>query len=304
MFFSVIIPCYNVGASMTGLLASIAGQMDADCELVLVNDGSTDDTGQHIEAFIAGWSGPCRIVYKATPNAGAAKARALGLTLASGEFIYFCDSDDVFGEQFVATLRRYHAEYPAMELMYFSADVAVEEGGALRRLCAKTAYREVRQYANGDELLTLQLRERMYSAAVWTYVASRALITRSGAAFTPRAAHEDHLFTLKLILGAAQIVTVPDLLYIQKVRQGSLTNSRKTPSYILDRISAYREADQLLRSRNAGARKLYAQWTFEGVVSLLRENKPLLPRIVLSPLGGTYIAGNALKIAAMLRRRA
>nr|WP_315401242.1 glycosyltransferase family A protein [uncultured Duganella sp.] len=303
MFFSVIIPCYNVGPAIDALLAAVTAQLDADCELVLVNDGSADDTGARIEAFLAAWRGPARIVYRATPNAGAARARALGLELASGRFIYFCDSDDVFAERFVATVRRAARDHPGMELMYFSADMVLEEGGRTRRLRAKTAYTEERRHTDGDALLALQLRERMYTAAVWTYVASRALIARSGAAFTPRAAHEDHLFTLRLLLGAALIVTVPDLLYQQRVRQGSLTNSRKTPGYVLERIAAFREADALLRARGAGARRAYAQWTFEGVMDLLRANRPLLPRIVLSPLGGRYLAANAPRLVAMLRRR-
>ncbi|NGZ88047.1 glycosyltransferase family 2 protein [Duganella aceris] len=289
MLLSVIVPCYNVGVDIQRLLRSITTQLASDCELVLVDDGSTDDTAAQIDAFVAGYTGAGHIVARTTPNAGAAKARAHGLTLASGEFIYFCDSDDIFQPDFVATFRRSLAEHPGMDLLYFSSDVVVADGDGLRRVAPKVAYRERHVFRQGGELLAHNLAQGMYTAAVWTFVARRALIERSNAVFTPRKAHEDHLYTLRAIMGARLIVAVPDLLYRQKIRIGSLTQSKKNSAYLVDRITAYQEADAFLRECGFPQRAAYDRWSLRGMLSIIKENRALLPAVLLRPAGASMV---------------
>lgn len=294
MLLSVVVPCYNVGPQIRGLLQSITGQMAGDCELVLVNDGSTDQTAQHIEDFLAGYTGAARVVAKTTPNAGAARAREYGLTLAQGDFVYFCDSDDLFEPHFIATFRRNLADYPDMDVFFFSSDVAVEENGVLRKVAAKLSYDRAYVFTQGSELLAHNLAHRMYTAAVWTFVAKRALIRDGGAAFTPRKAHEDHLYTLRVIMNAMRIVCVPDVLYRQKIRAGSLTQSKKDLGYLEDRISAYLEADRYLKRQSFGGRGLYGRWSLGGMLAILKENRALLLPLLLRPAGVVMI-GLALR---------
>ena len=304
MFFSIIVPCYNVGPAIDALLRTIADQLDDDCELVLVNDGSVDDTSARIRAFIGADPRGGRIVLEETPNAGAAKARALGLSLARGRFVFFCDSDDLIGAHFIATVRRELAAQPDMELMFFTSQMVTERGGALVPLAPKVRYGAPRHYTDGAAALAHHLRQGMYTAAVWTFVARRDLIARSGAAFTDRGAHEDHLFTLKVILAARLIVAVPDLLYRQKVREGSLTNSRKGPGYVIDRITAHREAAAVLRGAPAPLRRLYDQWAFHSILWLLRENRRLVAPVLCSRHGLPYFAGNPVNLLRFAARAA
>lgn len=303
MFFSVIVPCYNVGPAMTDLLRDITQQMDDDCELVLVNDGSTDDTSARIRAFIAGSARGGQIVLKETPNAGAARARSTGLGLARGEFVFFCDSDDLIGGDFIAQVRKQAGLHPQMDLLYFSSTMVSDSGGRLLPVGSKVGYAEARSFARGGELLRHHLSRGMYTAAVWTFVARRSLILDSGAAFTDRVAHEDHLFTLKVIMGARLIVAIPDVLYRQKVRPGSLTNSRKNARYVIERITAYREADRFLRGKTA-PRALYGRWSFHSVVYLLRDNRALLPQVLCSGDGARFFAAHAVDVLELLARAA
>jgi teichuronic acid biosynthesis glycosyltransferase TuaG len=90
--FSVIIPVYNVGAYIEQTLASVFAQTYADFEVIVVDDGSTDDTAQRVKSFSHYES--LRYVYQA--NAGPAAARNTGLDLAQGELIAFLDSDDLW----------------------------------------------------------------------------------------------------------------------------------------------------------------------------------------------------------------
>lgn len=303
VFFSVIVPCYNVGAGMINLLRDITQQMDDECELVLVNDGSTDDTSARIRAFIGGSPRRSQIIFTETANAGAARARSTGLSLARGEFVFFCDSDDLIGSDLVHQVREQARLHPRMDLMYFSSTMVTDGDELLTPVACKVTYEEARAFEHGGDLLSHHLNRGMYTAAVWTFVARKTLIVDSGAVFTDRAAHEDHLFTLKVIMGARFIVAVPDVLYRQKVRPGSLTNSRKNSAYVIERIAAYREADQFL-SRVAAPRKSYGEWSFHSVMHLLNENRALVPKVVCSVAGACFFAIHIVDLVEWLTRSA
>ena len=86
---SIIIPCYN-GASFVGeAIESALGQTYRSVEVIVVNDGSTDDSLGVIESF------GDRIRYATGPNRGGGAARNRGLAMAGGDFIQFLDADDV-----------------------------------------------------------------------------------------------------------------------------------------------------------------------------------------------------------------
>ncbi len=294
MILSVIVPCFNVGSAIKNLMLEISDQMDADCELILINDGSTDDTARHIKEYLKKFTGTCSIEYRETKNNGAAQARQLGLGLAKGNFVYFCDSDDFFHEDFVSCFKKYYCSYPSMEMMFFSSEQAILRDTKLVRMSAKIEYDKVHTFAHGSELLSFNLLHGMFTAAVWTYIFRRELAARSGASFTPRSAHEDHMFTLSLTLSASLVVAIPELLYTQKIRSGSLTNSKKSPSYIIDRIEAFNEANSYLKKKNYINRKAYVKWSFLSIFDILKSNRELIFQVIFSKVGFSYFLSNGM----------
>jgi glycosyltransferase involved in cell wall biosynthesis len=86
---SVIIPCYNYGRFLAEAVASAASQTFGDIEIIIVDDGSTDNTPQVIDSL----DDP-RIRARRVPNGGVSAARNAGLDMARGEFIAFLDADD------------------------------------------------------------------------------------------------------------------------------------------------------------------------------------------------------------------
>ena len=301
---SIVVPCYNVGPAMLPLLQRVSAQMAADCELVLIDDGSSDGTANTVRAFQADYHGPGHIALTVTPNAGAAKARELGLSLARGRFVYFCDSDDIMRPTFVEVFRRALAQYPALDLLFFSSEIAVVEPGGMRRLGRKVEYDHQQVFDHGSALLEYNLRQHMHTAAVWTFVARRDLLQAAGASFTRRGAHEDHLFTLSTMLHARCVVALPDLLYTQTLRAGSLTNSAKNAQYITERISAFNEADALLRTSAPALRALYDAESFHAIAAMMAENRRLLPAVLADPVGLRYFVARAPRILARVSRRA
>lgn len=104
---SVIVPVYNVAAQIAEAVASLRAQSLADFEVLIVDDGSTDGSGDVAAAAAAG---DPRFTIIRQPNAGLSGARNRGLDTARGDYVAFLDGDDYFDPRFLevmlATLER------------------------------------------------------------------------------------------------------------------------------------------------------------------------------------------------------
>ena len=90
---SIIVPTYNRAGWLEETLCSVVNQTFKDFELIVVDDGSIDNTSQVMESF------PDAKYFTMKENSGVSKARNLGLDYAKGEFICFLDSDDLWDEK-------------------------------------------------------------------------------------------------------------------------------------------------------------------------------------------------------------
>lgn len=102
--FSVIIPVYNAENTIERCLNSLVVQKRNDVEIIVVNDGSTDKSGEVISDFIYNHKNESQIVYIEQSNSGVSKARNLALGIAKGEYIIFVDSDDYVSEEYFKVL--------------------------------------------------------------------------------------------------------------------------------------------------------------------------------------------------------
>lgn len=99
---SIIVPVYNVEKYIVNCLKSIVNQDYADFELLLVNDGSTDDTEKVIKNYLADKKINWEIINK--ENGGQSSAKNLGFYKSKGEYVVFMDSDDVVTNDFLSSL--------------------------------------------------------------------------------------------------------------------------------------------------------------------------------------------------------
>lgn len=118
---SVVIPCYNRAAVLERSVRSVLAQSYAELELIVVDDGSTDQTRQVVEKI----EDP-RLRYVYQKNAGACAARNHGAALAKGEYIAFHDSDDVWHpdklEKQMQVMEEKHPDIVVCKMRRFNAD--------------------------------------------------------------------------------------------------------------------------------------------------------------------------------------
>jgi glycosyltransferase involved in cell wall biosynthesis len=109
---SVIVPTYNCGRWLAESLDGIFAQTERDFEVIVVDDGSTDDTPRVLDAYAG------RITVVEGAHGGLSSARNLGLARASGEWIAFHDADDVAVPDRLAWSRAFLREHAAFDAVF------------------------------------------------------------------------------------------------------------------------------------------------------------------------------------------
>lgn len=94
MKISIIIPTYNYGHYIIHALDSIYAQRDSDIEIIIIDDGSTDDTSHIVKKYSASTQSSIHLQYIQQQNQGPACARNRGAELATGDYLLFLDADD------------------------------------------------------------------------------------------------------------------------------------------------------------------------------------------------------------------
>jgi glycosyltransferase involved in cell wall biosynthesis len=99
---SIIVPFYNVEDFIENTLISIEGQIFRDFEVILINDGSTDNSHKVVEKYLSKCS--FRSLLLSQENSGVSAARNRGLLNAAGEYIVFVDADDILSPRYVGQM--------------------------------------------------------------------------------------------------------------------------------------------------------------------------------------------------------
>jgi glycosyltransferase involved in cell wall biosynthesis len=109
--FSIVVPVYNAAATIEATVASVLAQTESSFEILLIDDGSSDDS---LKIAMALSKKDHRIRVISTRNSGASATRNLGMELSKGKFIAFLDADDIWAPAKLETHYRLHCEQPEL----------------------------------------------------------------------------------------------------------------------------------------------------------------------------------------------
>jgi len=121
-FFSIIIPLYNKEKFVEKTLKSVLNQTFTDFEIIMVNDGSTDES----ESIIFGFKDE-RVNYFSKRNEGVSTARNFGIEKAVADYICFLDADDFWYPTFLETLHTYIQKLPEEKVFGLAYEIETEE---------------------------------------------------------------------------------------------------------------------------------------------------------------------------------
>lgn len=253
--YSVIIPAYNAEATIERCLDSLLNKLPASAELLVVNDGSKDRTGQICKGYAEKYPA---IRYFEKENGGVSSARNLGLDHAVGEYILFADSDDYvepgYWETIDSLLNRHHPD-----LLQFGF-----------RDCGETTRdRNTGDYAvKGEaavaEKIDAAVRSYMFSA-LYARAYKRSIIQDNRLRFEQDLAiGEDQVFIFSYAMHIDQLVSTSVTLY-NVVLENTESLTRKRRDYLVEQL---REVNRnMFDSVERAARSENVKQIYRGSVS-------------------------------------
>ncbi len=214
---SVIVPVYKAQAFLERTVAAILGQAFTDFELILVDDGSPDNSGALCDQ-LAQRDKRIRVIHQ--ENRGASAARNAGLDVACGEFVLFCDSDDMVSPQWMEHL--YAAAADGKTLAVCSSCDTQKELGAAKATAV----------TSGEKLpisAYYTLNTCGLAGFLWNAIFVREVIETHHLRFRDKHSegdyNEDLLFSLSYVRQMDKLVYVGFADYLYDTREGSLSRS-------------------------------------------------------------------------------
>ncbi len=213
---SVIIPVYNTQRYVARVIESVLAQTFEDFELILVDDGSTDASGEICDQYAAKYSEKVRVVHN--ENLGVSSARNCGIDLAKGDWISLIDSDDYILPQYLKNLYNNSEKYNSDFVMT----------GIVRRFEEEPFDDVVRQWpecvVSRNEIEKLFEQEILqYQKGPYIKLFKRKLLNEHGIRFDEKLSRgEDALFVYSYLPYCQRMSVAPGANYIYCIRKGSL----------------------------------------------------------------------------------
>ncbi|HWQ88275.1 glycosyltransferase family 2 protein [Brevundimonas sp.] len=249
--FSLIVPVYGVEAYIADCLDSIIGAEGfvEYCELIVIDDGSPDDSMAIVDERCAGLT---NVTIIRQTNAGLGAARNVGLDRATGDYVWFIDSDDEICADAISVL--------AQCVQRLRPDIIAFEFATIGDTLGRPDYLAV--YDQNVDPVRFMTSGRPPSP-VQFYAFSRDLIEQEKLRFERGIYHEDALFSAIAMVRAVSLVRLRDTCYRYRLRPGSIMSLARPKKHlddmliIAEKLGAHAATDSITRAgRGALAREI------------------------------------------------
>lgn len=211
---SIIVPIYNVEAYLEKCIESILSQDYTPLEIILVNDGATDSSGEICDRYAKQYE---NIIALHKTNGGLSSARNAGMEIMRGEYVSFIDSDDYIAPDMISTLYadiiKNEADISCISFLNIFPDRKVKNTNLAKKLILSK--KEALECFLFNGYLTPCACGKLYKRELWNNIQ-----------FPEGRLFEDQLTIYKVIDLAERVVFTPELKYFYLKREGSIGHSK------------------------------------------------------------------------------
>lgn len=229
---TVVMPVYNTDAYLMASVKSILSQTLKEIEVIIINDGSTDESPAILEALAKEDE---RITLIHQENRGQSAGRNVGIGHSSAPYIYFMDSDDLLEPD---ALRRCYERCTAENLDFVTFDA--EPFADCKRFVLPMKYDRSKcltetEVYSGDDAMSMQLEKQCFTPSPCLYMVRREFLNEHNVRFHEGIIHEDELFTPLIYLNAKRMGYIQEKFYHRRFR----CNSTMTNKFSWRNVNGY-----------------------------------------------------------------
>lgn len=237
MKVSIIVPIYNVQIYLRECLESLINQAFDDYEIILINDGSTDNSGTIAEEYENNYK---NIILINTMNSGLSSARNTGIKNANGEYLVFVDSDDYVSSDYISSLYN--------SIIKDDSDIAI---CSFERIKNSENEIEIIELNENISYTNIDILENILSGTLqchaWNKMYKRELFLLNKIDYPIGKLYEDISTLIKLVIKSKRISFINKPLYKYRIREGSITY-RKGKKEAKDYIYAIDDVNRIIKS--------------------------------------------------------
>lgn len=241
---SVVVPVYNGQESVKRCIASLMAQTYENLEIILVNDGSTDDTGKICRNLA---DRDCRIKFYSQDNKGVSAARNLGLNYTTGDYVCFVDADDYVEKEFV---EKHLSNFVLDENIDLSVcgfvDETLDQQVIHKSEISRSYVYDVKEFNKND----------FVPYVCWQIMVKRAVLDHQRPIRFDEhiSIREDFLFLYTVLVNCRRVALSPDVLYHSIYSEDSLSHtalSAKGIDKYATSLDAFRKTLEVTRCNDA-----------------------------------------------------
>lgn len=269
MTISIIVPVYQVAPYIADCLRSVMRQTwSGDLECLLIDDCGTDDSMAIAERMVAAYAGPIRFSFlHHDKNRGLSAARNTGTAAATGEYIYYLDSDDEITPDCIEKLAAVVQEDPSVEMVL--GNYSIHSDGCPVARFEQPIEKEREEFTSLAAVRNLYFDRRGFYVYAWNKLISREFLIRNKLHFKEGLLWEDYLWTFFVVKHLSHLVVLPDATYKYYKRQNSITTRAKRREKAHHMGLAYLEMGH---NFTQGEREREARRYVKGLCSCLADN--------------------------------